>query len=62
MGWSRSLPDSFPLVAKLRSQWESVPVPVENYFESRYYIELRKAHNLFEWLVSRDTEAGRRSY
>jgi hypothetical protein len=37
-------------------------VPVENYFESRYYIELRKAHNLFEWLVSRDTEAGRRSY
>jgi hypothetical protein len=39
-----------------------VQVPVENYFESRYYIELRKAHNLFEWLVSRDTEAGRRSY
>jgi hypothetical protein len=37
-------------------------LPVENYFESRYYIELQKAHNLFEWLVSRDTEAGQRSY
>jgi hypothetical protein len=25
-------------------------------------IELEKAHNLFEWLISRDTEAGRRAY
>jgi hypothetical protein len=42
--------------------FDVLALPVENYFESRYYIELRKAHNLFESLVSRDTEAGRRSY
>jgi hypothetical protein len=30
-------------------------IPVQNYFESSYYFELQKPHNLFEWLISRDT-------
>jgi hypothetical protein len=32
-----------------------------NYFEPRYYFELRKPNNVIGWLISQDTEAGQRS-